>query len=223
MFWLLTALPLLALWWGRRGQAATILFSSTSVARQVGVPRKSAAGRFTMLLRLLAFALLVTALARPQFGKQTQDVSAEGIDIILAVDISGSMQALDFRLNGQQVSRIEVVRSVVRDFIAQRTNDRIGVVAFAGLAYLVSPLTLDHDWLEQRVIALSTDGVQDGTAIGMGLAVSTNHLREQKGKSKIIILLTDGVNNMGKISPLTASDLALAMGIKVYTVGVGTR
>ncbi|MDR0534094.1 MAG: VWA domain-containing protein [Verrucomicrobiales bacterium] len=221
--WLLLALPLLALWWGRRGKAATILFSSTSIARQTGAPKKSAAGWFAMLLRLAALALFIFALARPQLGKQTQDISANGIDIMLAIDISGSMQALDFKLNGQPTSRVEVVKSVVKNFIDQRPNDRIGAVAFAGYSYLVSPLTMDHDWLEQRVDAISTDGVEDGTAIGSALATCTNHLRDQKGKSKVIILLTDGINNMGKISPLAAAELAKAMGVKVYTIGAGTR
>jgi Ca-activated chloride channel family protein len=221
--WLLALLPLLALWWGRRGKAATVLFSSTSVARQVGAPRKSAAGWFAMLLRLLALALFIVALARPQLGKQAQDITANGVDIMLAVDISGSMQALDFKLNGQPVSRVEAVKSVVKNFIGQRPNDRIGAVAFAGCSYLVSPLTMDHDWLEQRIDALSTDGVEDGTAIGSALAAGVNHLRGQKSKSRIVILLTDGINNMGKVSPLTAADLARAMGIKVYTIGAGTR
>ncbi|MDR1192290.1 MAG: VWA domain-containing protein [Verrucomicrobiales bacterium] len=222
--WLLAALPLLALWWGRRGKAATILFSSTSVARQVGTPRKSAAGWFAMLLRLLALALLVTALARPQLGRQTQDVSANGIDIMLAVDLSGSMRALDFKLNGQPASRVDVVKSVVKNFVAQRPDDRIGIIAFATYAHLVAPLTMDHDWLDQRLDTMSTDSVQsDATAIGSALAACANHLRAQKSRSRVIILLTDGVNNAGKVSPLMAADLAKAMDIKVYTIGAGTR
>ncbi|MDR2463920.1 MAG: VWA domain-containing protein [Verrucomicrobiales bacterium] len=222
--WLLAALPLLAWWGGRRGKEATILFSSTSVARQVGAPRKSAAGWFAMSPRLLALTLFIIALARPQLGRQTQDAQANGIDIMLAVDLSGSMQALDFKLNGQPASRVEVVKSVVKNFIAQRPDDRIGAVAFAGYAHLVSPLTLDHDWLEQRLSSLDTDKMAaDGTAIGSAIATAVNHLRDQKSKSRIIILLTDGVNNAGAVTPLTAADLAQAMGIKVYTIGAGTR
>jgi Ca-activated chloride channel homolog len=223
LLWLLTLLPLLALWWGRRGKAAAVQFSSTSVARQIGTQRKSAAGWFSMLMRLLALGLFIVALARPQFGKQTQDVQANGIDIMLAVDISGSMRALDFKLNGQPASRVDVIKSVVKNFIEQRPNDRIGAVAFAGYSYLVSPLTMDHDWLEQRLDGVSLDGAEDGTAIGSALAVCANHLRDQKGKSKVIILLTDGINNSGKISPLAAADLVKALGIKVYTIGAGTR
>ncbi|MDR1304690.1 MAG: VWA domain-containing protein [Verrucomicrobiales bacterium] len=224
ILWLLAALPPLALWWGRRGRAATILFSSTAVARQAGTARQAAAGRLAVLPRLLALALLIVALARPQLGRPTQEVSVSGVDIMLAVDLSGSMRALDFKLHGQPANRVEVVKSVVKKFIAERPDDRIGAVAFAAFAHLVSPLTLDHDWLEQRVDAMSTDSVQsDGTAIGSAIATAVNHLRGQPGKSRVIILLTDGVNNAGRVSPLMAADLARALGIKVYTIGAGTR
>jgi Ca-activated chloride channel homolog len=174
-------------------------------------------------LRLLVLALLILGLARPQFGRGTTEVDASGIDIVLAVDVSGSMEALDFELAGRPVSRIEVVKQVVSRFIEDRPNDRIGLVAFAGRPYLVSPLTLDHDWLQQRLDQVRIGMVEDGTAIGSAIASSVNRLREQEAKSRIVILLTDGMNNAGKVPPALAAEAAESLGIKVYTIGAGTR
>jgi Ca-activated chloride channel family protein len=150
-------------------------------------------------------------------------VEASGIDILLAVDVSGSMEALDFHIKGEPVNRIDVVKKVVSKFIEERPNDRIGLVAFAGRPYMVSPLTLDHNWLQQRLETINTGMVEDGTAIGSAIASGVNRLRDQKAKSKIVILLTDGMNNAGKISPLTSAEAAGALGIKVYTIGAGSR
>jgi Ca-activated chloride channel family protein len=142
---------------------------------------------------------------------------------VLCLDVSGSMQALDFQINHQRVNRIEVVKSVVSKFIDQRPDDRIGVIAFAGAPYLISPITLDHDWLQQNLERVTVGGADDGTAIGSAIAAGVNRLRLTPAKSKVLILLTDGVNNTGKISPLAAAEAAKAMGVKIYTVGVGVR
>jgi Ca-activated chloride channel family protein len=150
-------------------------------------------------------------------------VEASGIDMILAMDCSGSMEALDFKIDGQPMSRLDIVKSVVSKFIEARPNDRIGLIGFAGAPYLVSPLTLDHDWLQQNLERVKIGSVEDGTAIGSAIATSVNRLRDQPGKSKIVVLLTDGQNNAGKIIPETAAQAAKAMGVKVYTIAAGVR
>lgn len=221
--WLLALVPLLALWRGRMGRTAAIEYSSAELVHDVAKESRSNAGGWIISLRLLALALLIVALARPQFGRGTTEVEASGIDIVLAIDISGSMEALDFQLNGQPVSRLEVVKSAVSKFIEARPNDRIGLVVFAGRPYLVSPLTLDHPWLQQNLERVKIGLVEDGTAIGSGIAASVNRLRDQPSKSKIVVLLTDGVNNAGKVAPETAADAARSMGIKVYTIGAGVK
>lgn len=223
LLWLLTLLPLLALWHGREGQASSIQYSSAELVRAVGRSRRSRAGRWLGALRLPALALLIIALARPQFGRGTTEIRASGIDIVLALDVSGSMEALDFKMGGQSVNRLDVVKSVVSKFIEERPNDRLALIAFAGRPYLVSPLTLDHQWLLQNLERIRLGTVEDGTAIGSAIATSVNRLRDQPAKSKIVILLTDGMNNAGKVAPETAADAARAMGIKVYTIGVGVR
>jgi Ca-activated chloride channel family protein len=142
---------------------------------------------------------------------------------VLGLDVSGSMQALDFQIDHRRVNRIEVVKSVVSKFIDERSEDRIGLIAFAGAPYLVSPITLDHDWLQQNLERVTVGAADDGTAIGSAIAASVNRLRLTPAKSKVVILLTDGVNNTGKISPLAAAEAAKAMGVKIYTIGVGVR
>jgi Ca-activated chloride channel family protein len=180
-------------------------------------------GWLTSLL-LLALALLIVALARPQQGKTISQVQASGIDIMLALDVSGSMIAEDFTIGGERASRIDVVKQVTQKFIEARSNDRIGMVAFASRPYLVSPLTLDHGWLLQNLERVRLGLVEDGTAIGSAIASCANRLKERKdSKSRIVVLLTDGDNNAGKISPETAAEAAKALGIKVYTIGAGTR
>ena len=211
--WLLALLPLLALMRGRRGPVAAVKFSSADIARQVARETRSRAGKWFAPLKLLALALLIVGLARPQFGRSSSTVEASGVDMILALDCSGSMESLDFKLDNQPASRIEIVKSVVSKFIDGRPNDRIGLIGFAGAPYLVSPLTLDHDWLQQNLERVQIGTVEDGTAIGSALATSVNRLRDQPGKSKIIVLLTDGQNNMGKIMPETAAQAAKAMGV----------
>jgi Ca-activated chloride channel family protein len=175
------------------------------------------------LLPIVAAALMVVGLARPQRTHSRTEVTANGIDIVLGLDVSGSMQALDFTVDNYRVNRIAVVKSVVSKFIDERPNDRIGLIAFAAAPYIVSPLTLDHDWLLQNLERINVGIGDDGTAIGSAIAAAVNHLRTTAAKSKVVILLTDGVNNSGKISPLAAAEAARALGVKVYTIGVGVR
>jgi Ca-activated chloride channel family protein len=176
-----------------------------------------------MALAYLGMALLILALARPQLGKGKTEIETSGIDIVLAVDVSGSMEAMDFNIDGQPVGRLSVVKKVVEQFVGDRPGDRMGMVAFAGRPYLVSPLTLDHDWLKDRLSEVKIGRVEDGTAIGSAIASSVNHLRDSEAKSRIVILLTDGVNNSGAANPVTAAEAAKALGIKIYTIGAGTR
>lgn len=224
LLWLLVLLPLLAALRGRSGAGvAALLFPAAELARPSGRAVTSSAGRMRLLLRALALALLIVALARPQQGLGTAEVETSGIDIVLGIDVSGSMRALDFELDGERADRLQVVKSVVRRFVEARKEDRLGIVGFAGRPYLVSPLTLDHDWLTQNLERVRIGLIEDGTAVGSAIAASVNRLREQSAKSKVVILLTDGVNNAGKVAPLTAAEAARALGIKVYTIAAGTQ
>jgi Ca-activated chloride channel family protein len=223
LLWLLALLPLLAFLYGRTGGAPALLFSTTSVASSLAGARKTRPGTLHFLLRLVVLFLLILALARPQLGNSTTEIEASGIDILLAVDVSGSMEAMDFTLGGRPVNRLEVVKKVVDEFIEQRPNDRIGLLAFAGRPYLVSPLTLDHNWLRKRLESLETGMIEDGTAIGSAIGSGTNRLRDRDAKSRILILLTDGMNNAGRVPPLIAAEAAETLNIKVYTIGAGTR
>ncbi len=218
---LLLLLPLLAIWKGRWGKPVAIKIPSTDDASRIGARSKSKIGGFLAFLGLLGFALLIIALARPRHGKGSSEVEASGIDIILTLDVSGSMEALDLELGGRPVSRIEVVKSVMEKFVGQRPNDKLGMVAFAGRPYMVSPMTMDHEWLAKRLSEVKLGQIEDGTAIGSGIASSVDHLRDSQAKSRIIIMLTDGVNNAGAVNPLTAAEAAKALGIKIYTIGVG--
>jgi len=223
LLWLLLLIPLLAFLKGRKGPAASLLFSTTSVVRSLATGRRTKLGSLLFIAKLVTLTCIIIALARPQQGNTTTEINASGIDILLAVDVSSSMEAMDFKLNGVNVNRLEVVKDVVSSFIEARPNDRIGLVAFAGKPYLVSPLTLDHNWLTKRLESLSIGMIEDGTAIGSAIGSSVNRLRDQQSKSRIVILLTDGVNNSGKIPPLIAADAASTLKIKVYTIGAGTR
>lgn len=220
---LLLLLPVMAVWKGRWGRPVAIRMPSTDDAIHVGARTRSKIGGFMAFLGLLAFALLIVALARPRYGKGSSEIEASGIDIVLTLDVSGSMEALDFKLEGKQVNRLEVVKNVVGKFVGQRPNDKLGMVAFAGRPYLVSPLTMDHEFLSKRLESVKMGQVEDGTAIGSAIASSVDHLRDSNAKSKIIILLTDGVNNAGAVNPLTAAEAAKALGIKIYTIGAGIR
>lgn len=220
---LLLGLPILAVLKGGRGAAPAVVFSSLQPLRAVGKVRRSRRGAWLTMLLLFVLATLIVALARPRLSKTINQVEASGIDIMLALDVSRSMLAEDFTVGGERANRLDAVKQVTQKFIEGRPNDRIGITCFAGRPYLVSPLTLDHDWLLQNLERVRIGLVEDGTAIGSAVASAANRLKDKEAKSKIVVLLTDGDNNAGKITPPTAAEAAKALGIKVYTIGAGTR
>jgi Ca-activated chloride channel homolog len=218
---LLLAIPLLAYFRGRSGPAAALTFSSTSALRSLGKTSAARAGRFLRALLLLGLAFLGIAMARPQLGTSLTQVEASGIDIMLVLDVSQSMLTKDFSVGGDRATRVEAIREVTRRFIEARPNDRIGIIAFAGHPYVVSPMTLDHDWLLQNLERVRTGLVEDGTAIGSAIASAANRLNDKRSKSRAIVLLTDGENNAGKIPPTTAAEAVKALQIRFYAIGAG--
>jgi Ca-activated chloride channel family protein len=218
---LLLAIPLLAWLRGRSGPAAALTFSSTSALRSLGKSSAARAGKFLRALLLIALAFFAVAMARPQLGKSLTQVEASGIDIMLALDVSGSMLTKDFTIGGEQATRIDAIREVTRKFIEARPNDRIGIIAFAGRPYVVSPMTLDHDWLQKNLERVKIGLVEDGTAIGSGMSAAANRLNDKRSKSRVIVLLTDGENNTGKIPPNTAAEAIKALKIHFYAIGAG--
>ncbi len=223
-FLLLLLLPLFAWLKGKRGRPPAFLYSSVQLVRAVLNVSRSYSGAFLSALRWLALAAFIVALAQPRKTQSQTQIKASGIDIAVAIDLSDSMQSEDFLVGGSRVSRIDMAKNVLKKFIDKRPSDRIGLVAFAKDAYIAAPLTLDHDFLLQNLDRLQLD-VIDGssTAIGSGLSAAINRLRDLKSKSKIVILMTDGQNNSGKLAPLTVAEAAQALGVKVYTIGVGMR
>jgi len=221
---LLLLLPLAAWLKGRTGRQPAFLYSSVQLVRGITGITRSRAGSILLKIRWLVLALFLVGLARPQWGEGETTVSASGIDIVVALDLSTSMSSEDFTLGGQRVNRLAIAKDVLKKFVARRPNDRIGLVAFAGQAYIAAPLTLDHDFLLQNLerLDLATPD-KDGTAIGSALTAGLNRLRDVKSKSKIVILMTDGQNNSGKVPPLTAAEAAQTLAVKTYTIGVGTR
>jgi Ca-activated chloride channel family protein len=198
-------------------------FPSGEMIQGLHATSKIKLSRSMFILRIAALALIVIALCRPQQMIEESIIETEGIDIILAIDTSTSMLAEDFELHGKRTNRLEAVKEVVKVFIDNRKSDRIGIIAFGGRAYTVSPLTLDHGWLIQNLERIKIGMNEDGTAIGSGLSSSLSRLKDTETKSRIVILLTDGRNNAGRITPLVAAEAAGALGIKVYTVGAGTK
>jgi Ca-activated chloride channel family protein len=224
--WLLLLLVLLPvwLWWQSRSKRdGGLKFSSVAGAAAAASFWSRVGPKLLVALRGAALVLAVVALARPQLGRSESKLRTEGIDIVLAVDVSGSMLAMDFKVAGQPADRLTAVKNVVKDFINARPNDRIGMVAFAGRAYVASPLTLDHDWLERNLDRIKIGLIEDGTAIGSGLGTAVNRLRDTKARSKVVVLLTDGVNNVWKVPPLDAAKAAKEFGVRVYTIGAGTQ
>jgi Ca-activated chloride channel homolog len=221
---LLLLLPLLAWLKGRRGASPAFLYSSLKLVAGLTQARRSRAGSFLAALRWLTLALFIVALAQPRLAKSTTEVKASGIDIVCALDLSGSMISEDFVVNGQRVNRFNMARSVLKSFIDKRPDDRIGLVVFAQRAFIAAPLTLDHDYLQENLDRLEIGTINsDATAIGDALTTALNQLRAVKSKSKIVILATDGQNNSGQVPPLTAAAAAQALGVKIYTVGIGER
>lgn len=218
---LLLALPLLAYLIGQRGPAAALIFSSTTILRGLGRSSAARAGKFLRALMFLGLACLIVALARPQLGKTLTQVEASGIDIMIALDVSGSMLTKDFTIGGEPATRVDTIREVTRKFIEGRPNDRIGIIAFGGRPYVVSPMTLDHDWLVQNLDRVRVGLVEDGTAIGSAAAAAANRLNDKKSKSHALVLLTDGENNSGKIPPATAAEAIKALKIHFYAIGAG--
>ncbi|GAB4169041.1 MAG: VWA domain-containing protein [Terrimicrobiaceae bacterium] len=222
VLWFLLGVPVLAILRGRIGGSPAITFSATGVLAGMSKKRKSRAGALLATLTQLALACLIVAMARPQLGSTLTRVQASGVDIMLVIDVSRSMLAEDFTIGKDRANRIDTVKLVTEKFIRSRPNDRIGIVAFAGRPYLVSPLTLDHDWLIANLDRLSVGMVEDGTAIGSAIASAANRLKDKEAKTKLIVLLTDGDNNAGRVTPLTAAEAARALGIRIYTIGAGT-
>ena len=223
LLWLLL-LPVLAWLKGKWGLNASFLYSSVDLVRPISGLNKSWAGRILAGLRWLALAVFVVALAQPRLVKGETQIKASGIDIVVAIDLSGSMASLDFVEGGQRVNRIDMARKVLSKFIDGRPNDRIGLVAFATEAFTASPLTLDHDFLQTNLARMQLGVIDPNhTAIGSALMAALNRLRDIQSKSKIIILMTDGQNNSGKVPPLTAADVAQTLKVKVYTIGIGLR
>jgi Ca-activated chloride channel family protein len=224
--WLLLLLGLLpmAIRWGLRPERRVALRYPTLDVVRAAVPAGAARRRMVLpALRAATLTLIVLALARPQFGDTTTRLHREGVDVVLAVDVSGSMLAEDFTLADGRASRLDVVKSVVKEFVTARPEDRIGLVLFAARPYTQCPLTLDHGWLLQNLDRAKVGMIEDGTAIGSALAIAVNRLRPSTARSKFVVLLTDGQNNAGRITPQTAADAAATLGIRVYTVGAGTR
>ena len=215
--------PLIIFAYLRFKGANTIRFPSLGTLKIIKPSWTIKARHIIIVLRLLVITLIILGLARPQAGKEETEITTEGIDIILALDVSGSMQAQDFEIKGQRYNRLFVVKDVVKDFIKGRENDRIGMVVFAGRAYTQCPLTLDYGVLLQFLKKIEIGMIEDGTAVGSAVGTSVNRLRETKAKSKVVILLTDGRNNAGEIDPLTAAEIAKTLGIKIYTIGAGTK
>ncbi|MGH9422343.1 MAG: VWA domain-containing protein [Thermoanaerobaculia bacterium] len=214
--WLLLLLP--AWWvWRRLRRKDAIVFSRTSVLAS-GPATGSWIPKAIFTLHNVALASLIVALARPRSGAHVETQTSEGINIVLAIDLSSSMLALDFR----PANRIEVAKDKVKQFISRRTSDRIGIVAFAGEALTQVPLTTDYPVVLQAVSNLQAGQLEDGTAIGTAIATAANRLRDAPGRSRVLILLTDGVNNRGSVDPLTAAKAAAAYGIKIYGIGVGS-
>lgn len=221
---LLLSLPLLAWLRRRTGSRPAFIYSSTQLVRSVSGITRSRAGLLLTRLRWLALVLLILGLSRPRIDEGETRISASGIDIVVALDLSTSMSSEDFDIDQQRVNRLDVARRVLSEFIERRPSDRIGLVAFARNPYIAAPLTLDHDFLLQNLDRLSfATPEEDGTAIGSALAAAVNRLRHVPSKSKIVILMTDGQNNAGKVPPLTAAEAAHALRVKTYTIGVGTE
>jgi Ca-activated chloride channel family protein len=223
-FALLGFIPIFIWRFGRPGGAPAIRFSGVSILKSLGTPVKERWGRVRLGLLLLGWTAMALAMARPQLAKDVEVIKASGVDILIALDVSRSMLAEDFTIGSQRATRIEAVKQITEEFIEGRPNDRIGIIAFAGRPYLVSPLTLNHDWLKQNLKRIKIGMVEDGTAIGSALASASRRLGDNpEAHTRLIVLLTDGDNNAGQISPNTAAEAAHALGMKVYTICAGSR
>ncbi len=219
-FYALILLPLMAAWYiwkGKQSTASMKLSGFENIDENIRSPRIWTR-HLLFILRLLVVALIVVVLARPQSSNRWEQVTTEGIDIVMCMDVSGSMRAMDFKPN-----RLEASKNVGIEFVNARQDDRFGLVVFAGESFTQCPMTTDRAVVINFLKEIEFGVIEDGTAIGMGLATAVNRVKESKAKSKVIILLTDGVNNRGDIGPVTAAEIAASYGIRVYTIGVGTQ
>ncbi len=227
IFFLLPLVTVFVYFFKRRLRQPGLIFSSQQLLGPGSGGLKESLKIFVsdklIYLRALSVVLILIALAGPRLALENTPVYTEGVDMVLALDSSGSMLAEDFTIGGSRKNRLEVVKQVAAEFISKRPADRIGLVTFAALAYTVCPLTLDHDWLKENLARIEIGAIEDGTAIGSAISSSLSRLVSSRAKSKIVVLLTDGVNNAGKISPLAAAEAAKGLGIRIYTIGVGTR
>mgnify|MGYP001547553201 FL=1 len=223
--WLLALLVLPLMMWvrGRRGAPVMIVPFAASWHRPSIIP----SSRWPAMLAMVGLMLLIAGLARPQIVEDKRDVKQQGYDLILAIDLSGSMLAEDYERGGERINRLQAIKPVIQAFISQRTSDRIGLVVFSGRAYTLAPLTFDHDWLGRQIERLKIGMIEDGTAIGDGLGVALTRLHQagrdenNKRKGAFIVLLTDGANNRGLLSPEQATEIAKSRDIPVYTIGAG--
>ncbi len=217
-FWLMLIIPAMIGYYFfiARKKRNRVTFSSTSAFQNYKPTFRQRLAWFPLVFRVLAVAAIIVALARPQSSSKGQDVRTEGISIVLAMDVSGSMLAEDFKPN-----RIEASKKVAMDFVDGRPNDQIGLVIFSGESFSLCPITTDHGVLKNQLTRANNEMLQDGTAIGEGLATAISRVKDAKTKSRVVILLTDGVNNAGSVAPLTAGEIAKTFGIRVYTIGVG--
>ncbi len=220
LFVLFAIIPLMLLFYffKLRKNKANVQFSATKFLPDQSAEIIRFVRHLPIVLSLIALSLLIVALARPQSSLSWQDVTTEGIDIVIAMDISGSMLAEDLKPN-----RLEASKNVAMDFISSRPNDRIGLVTFSGESFTQSPLTTDHAVLKNLFKDVKNGMIEDGTAIGLGLATAVNRLRDSDAKSKVVILLTDGFNTKGSVPPLTAAEIAREFGVRTYTIGLGTN
>lgn len=218
--WILLIIPLLLLWYILKNKIfhGEVIYSGFPGVKNSGKTFKTTLRHIQHMFRLLAITAVIIALARPQSSSSDKQVNVEGIDIMLAIDISGSMLAEDLKPN-----RIEAAKEVAADFITKRPNDRIGLIAYSGVAFTQCPLTIDHVVLQTMLSNLKNNMVADGTAIGDGLGLAVERIRHSEAISKVVILLTDGINNMGYIDPAMAAQIASEFGVRIYTIGVGKK
>ncbi|MBU1096235.1 MAG: VWA domain-containing protein [Bacteroidetes bacterium] len=219
VLFLLTLVPLMLFWYWKKYKKNTpdITYSSLQIFSSAKTTIKERLIHLPAIFRVLAVGLLIVALARPQSFSSGENVYTEGIDVVMLLDISGSMLAEDFKPN-----RLEAAKEVIDNFVAGRTSDKIGLVVFASQSFTQCPLTIDYSVLRGLIKEIKSGMIEDGTAIGTAIANGVNRLKDSKAKSKVIILLTDGVNNSGEIDPITAAQIAKSFGIRIYSVGVGT-
>ncbi|MFA6321619.1 MAG: VWA domain-containing protein [Candidatus Omnitrophota bacterium] len=223
VLFLMLLVPIAVLILLKKRSEPTFIFSSRELVGDLKPTLRSRLSKTPVFIRAITLILLILALARPQSVLEGTKTISEGVDMVLALDTSTSMLAEDFTLKGVRVNRFDLVREVVKEFIQKRKDDRIGMVAFAARAYTVCPLTTNYSWLIENLDRVTVGMIEDGTAIGSAIASSCNRLRTSKTKSRIVILLTDGVSNAGSISPIVAAEAAKALGVKIYTICVGRK